>query len=40
VQHTLYPSARLSAWPSEDHTSRLVFIGRGLEESEVAGILH
>jgi G3E family GTPase len=40
VQHTLYPSARLPAWPSEDHTTRLVFIGRGLEEREVAGILH
>jgi G3E family GTPase len=39
VQHTLYPSARLPAWPSEDHTTRLVFIGRGLEEREVAGIL-
>jgi G3E family GTPase len=40
VQHTLYPSARLPAWPSQDHTTRLVFIGRGLEEREVAGILH
>jgi G3E family GTPase len=40
VQHTLYPSARLPAWPSNDHTTRLVFIGRGLEEREVAGILH
>jgi G3E family GTPase len=40
VHHTLYPSARLPAWPSEDHTTRLVFIGRGLEEAEVAGILH
>ena len=39
VQHTLYPSARLPAWPSEDRTTRLVFIGRGLEEREVAGIL-
>jgi len=39
VQHTLYPSARLPAWPSEDRTTRLVFIGRGLEEGEVAGIL-
>jgi len=39
VQHTLYPSARLPAWPCEDHTTRLVFIGRGLEEREVAGIL-
>lgn len=39
VQHTLYPSARLPSWPSGDHTTRLVFIGRGLEEREVAGIL-
>ena len=39
VQHTLYPSARLPSWPSEDHATRLVFIGRGLEEVEVAGIL-
>jgi G3E family GTPase len=40
VQHTLYPSARLPAWPSEDRSTRLVFIGRRLEEREVAGILH
>ena len=40
VQHTLYPSARLPAWPTHDHTTRLVFIGRGLEEREVAGILN
>ena len=39
VQHTLYPSARLPAWPSEDHTTRLVFIVRGLEERELAGML-
>jgi G3E family GTPase len=39
VQHTLYPSARLPAWPTRDRTTRLVFIGRGLEEREVAGIL-
>lgn len=39
VQHTLYPSARLPAWPGDDHTTRMVFIGRGLEEREVAGIL-
>lgn len=39
VQHTLYPSARLPAWPDADHTTRLVFIGRGLEELEIAGIL-
>jgi G3E family GTPase len=39
VQHTLYPSARLPAWPDSDHATRLVFIGRGLEEGEIAGIL-
>src|SRR6185437_6698993 len=31
VQHTLYPPARLSAWPDEDRRTRLVFIGRDLE---------
>jgi len=39
VQHRLYPSARLPAWPDADRSTRLVFIGRGLEEGEIAGIL-
>jgi len=39
VQHTLYPPARLSAWPDEDHRTRLVIIGRGLDERETAGLL-
>jgi G3E family GTPase len=39
VQHTLYPAARLGAWPDADHRTRIVFIGRGLDEHEVAGIL-
>jgi G3E family GTPase len=39
VQHTLYPSARLPEWPEGERSTRLVFIGRGLEEREVAGIL-
>jgi G3E family GTPase len=39
VQHTLYPSARLPAWPDADRTTRLVFIGRDLEESAVTPIL-
>lgn len=38
VQHTLYPSARLAAWPDADRSTRIVFIGRGLEESAVAQI--
>jgi G3E family GTPase len=39
VQHTLYPPARLAAWPDEDHRTRIVFIGRGLDPVEAAGIL-
>lgn len=39
VQHTLYPSARLPAWPDADRRTRLVFIGRDLEESAVIPIL-
>lgn len=38
VQHTLYPPARLPAWPDEDRRTRLVFIGRGLEEAAVDAI--
>ncbi len=39
VQHTLYPLARLASWPDEDRRTRLVFIGRDLEESAVGSIL-
>jgi G3E family GTPase len=39
VQHTMYPSARLPDWPDGDHSTRLVFIGRDLEEARVAPIL-
>ena len=39
VQHALYPPARLPAWPDDDHTTRMVFIGRDLEESAVTRIL-
>jgi len=39
VQHTLYPPARLPAWPDADRRTRLVFIVRDLEESFVAQIL-
>ncbi len=31
VQHVVHPPVHLDAWPDEDHRSRLVFIGRGLE---------
>jgi G3E family GTPase len=39
VQHTLYPSARLEAWPDADRDTRLVFIGRALDPEAVVGIL-
>jgi len=39
VQHTLYPPARLAAWPDTDLRTRIVFIGRGLDGEEAAGIL-
>ncbi len=39
VQHTLYPSARLPSWPDADRATRIVFIGRDLEESPVAQML-
>jgi G3E family GTPase len=39
VQHALYPPARLAQWPDADRSTRLVFIGRDLEEAAVARIL-
>ena len=38
VQHTLYPSARLASWPDGDRTTRLVFVGRDLEEGKITPI--
>ena len=35
VQHTLYPVARLPAWPDADRRTRLVFIVRDLDEAFV-----
>jgi G3E family GTPase len=31
VQHVVHPPSHLAAWPDDDHRSRIVFIGRGLE---------
>jgi G3E family GTPase len=39
VQHALYPPARLPAWPDAARGTRIVFIGRDLEETAVAQIL-
>jgi G3E family GTPase len=38
VGHTLYPSVRLPAWPDSDTRTRIVVIGRALEESAAARI--
>ena len=38
VGHTLYPSARLPAWPDADRSTRIVVIGQGLEEAAAAKI--
>jgi G3E family GTPase len=40
VQHTLYPPAWPERWPDDDRRTRLVFIGRDLEERSVAQILN
>jgi G3E family GTPase len=32
VQHVVHPPVHLDEWPDEDHRSRLVFIGRGIEQ--------
>jgi G3E family GTPase len=32
VQHVVHPPEHLPAWPDEDRRSRVVFIGRGLEQ--------
>ena len=39
VQHTIYPPAQLAAWPDGDHTTRLVFITRDLDEEFVRDTL-
>ncbi len=32
VQHVVHPPEHLPEWPDDDHRSRLVFIGRGLDQ--------
>ncbi len=39
VQHTIYPAARLPAWPDQDHRTRIVFITRDLDEAFVRDTL-
>lgn len=35
VQHVMHPPAHLEAWPDDDHRSRIVFILRGLDPTEL-----
>jgi G3E family GTPase len=35
VQHLISPPVELAAWPDADHSTRLVFITRGIGESQV-----
>ena len=38
VQHLFHPPIELAAWPGEDHTTRLVFITRGIPRQTVADL--
>jgi G3E family GTPase len=39
VQHVYHAPEWLERWPSEDRTTRIVFIGRNIHESWVRGVL-
>lgn len=39
VQHVVHPPEHLSAWPDDDRSSRLVFIGRGIEAGRLEASL-
>lgn len=39
VQHTIHPVTRLDRWPSEDHRTRLVLIGRDLKAHSIERML-
>jgi G3E family GTPase len=38
VQHIFHSPQRLTAWPDEDHTTRMVFILKDMEPGYVEGI--
>jgi G3E family GTPase len=35
VQHVFHPPARLPSWPDDDHATRMVFIVKDIEKSEI-----
>jgi len=38
VQHLIHPPVELAAWPDADHSTRLVFITRGVSETQVRAL--
>ena len=38
VQHLIHPPVELAAWPDADHSTRLVFITRGVRETQVRAL--
>ena len=38
VQHLFHPPLELATWPSDDHSTRLVFITRGIERTSIEGL--
>jgi G3E family GTPase len=38
VQHLFHPPVELKEWPSEDHSSRIVFITRGIPRETITGL--
>jgi len=38
VQHLFHPPVELAAWPSEDHSTRIVFITRNIPRETVANL--
>lgn len=39
VQHLAHPPEALTQWPTDDRRTRLVLIGRGLDEAKIRGLL-
>jgi G3E family GTPase len=38
VQHLFHPPIELAAWPSDDHSTRIVFITKGIEQATVEAL--
>jgi G3E family GTPase len=40
VQHMFHPPAKIDAWPTSDHRSRLVFIVKDIDRDIIEGALN